>query len=137
MYVIRSRAHRLYAASFVVLLWCWPFFLASHLWLMGAAFLINTAVYITVACTVGSNEQSFWRGLCALAASFESGCINLTFLYIYFVLAYYYILMILATYAGLRSGSAWTKQWWIDTVSGRFASEEEYQANLQRPRWFG
>ena len=136
MTVIRSQFQRLYAAGFVLLALLWPFWPFHDPWILGAGLAANAFVFAVVVHYVGSQALGFWQGLCALAVSYESGCANLTFLYIFFVLGFYYLAMIRMTWIGIRQGKAVSQGWWVRTVRARFATEQEFEMRKKPPTWF-
>ncbi len=71
-----------------------------------------------------------------LALTFESGCANLTVLYILLVLLGYYLAALYETVRGLRQGHEHTQRWWVRTVAARFPTREAYLEAKKAPKWF-
>jgi DnaJ C terminal domain len=112
----------MYALSFVILILALPFWFSAYPAIFYPLLVINTAIFIAVTYFTHSRELSFWRGLRFLCGSFMSGCANLTIFYIFFILAFYYIRAIIATFDGVRKGRVYSQNWWIDTVLSRAKS---------------
>lgn len=111
----------MYALLFVILVLAWPLYIPDY-WLLWLCLVVNTSIFCAVVYFSSSRDLSFWRGLKLICASYESGCANITVVYIFPLLAVYYIRMIRATWIGVRTGKQFTEQWWIEKVSHRINS---------------
>jgi len=135
VFAIRSRAERLYALLFVFLILFWPCWAFTTTWLLILALVVNTAIFAFTVWQVSGVEYNFLKGMSMIAMTFESGCINLTFIYIPIVLLYYYLLSIRKAFQSIsRRESA--QSWFANTVYNRFPSREAYEAAKQSPKWF-
>jgi hypothetical protein len=108
-----------YALLFIILVLGWPFVLLDSAWVFGLYLFVNTAIFITVVRFTSSRQLSFWRGLRLLCGSYMSGCANITMIYIFPVLLFYYIRAIAATWTGIQTRKDCTEDWWIETISSR------------------
>lgn len=107
----------MYALSFIGLILGWPFWLLDYPWVFGGCLLINTAIFLGVAHCTTSSKLNFWQGLRLLCSAYMSGCANITILYIFFVLLFYYIRMIGATLVGIRKGKTYVENQWLKIIA--------------------
>lgn len=112
----------MYALSFIILILSLPFWFSAYPGIFYLFLVINTSIFIAVTYFTHSRELSSWRGLRLLCGSFMSGFANLTILYIFFILAFYYIRAVIATFTGFKNGRIYTQNWWIETISNRIKS---------------
>jgi hypothetical protein len=85
----------IYATASVLLVLMWPTYIDyPNRALLIFTFVLNTSIFVATAWSVSSNDLSFWRGLRLLCGSYESGCANITVIYIFPLLLFYYIKMI-------------------------------------------
>ncbi|MEM7555386.1 MAG: hypothetical protein AAF378_15055 [Cyanobacteria bacterium P01_A01_bin.84] len=111
----------MYAAIFICLILGLPFIPENPTITLILA-IINTSIFGCVSYFIHSRHLSAWRGLRLICGSFMSGCGNITFLYIFFVLFFYYVQAVLKTIQGIRQSREFTQNWWIKTVSERAKS---------------
>ena len=115
----------MYAATSILLALMWPCYLSYPTYaLLILTFALNTSILVATAWSISSNDLSFWRGLRLLCGSYESGCANITIIYIFPLLFFYYIKMIWATWMSLQKGKSHAENWWIETISKRLNSTE-------------
>ena len=110
----------MYAAASILLVLIWPRFINyPNNALLIFTFLLNASIFIAVTWSVSSRSLSFWLGLRIICGSYESGCANITVIYIFPLLAVYYIRMIWATWMSFQKGKSHAENWWIETVTNR------------------
>lgn len=117
-----------YAFVFIVLILAWPFSLLNNLWIFGACLIVNAIIFGITVYFTSSRRLSFWRGLKLLCDPYLSGCANITFIYIFFILIFYYVCAVFATGLGVYKGKTYTEDWWIDTIIHR--QPQELSSNL-------
>jgi hypothetical protein len=126
-----------YVFCFCVLILAWPFLMLEcpflfwpKLILFLLALIANTCIFVMVVHFISGSRISFWKGLSILCEPYMSGCANITIIYIFFILLYYYIRMISIIWSINRriEGNIWEspqgrdyiENWWEDFVQDRF-----------------
>ncbi len=111
----------MYATASILLVLMWPIYIDyPNRALLIFTFVLNTGIFIATAWSVSSSDLSFWRGLRLLCGSYESGCANITIVYIFPLLLFYYIKMTWVTWMSFQKGKSHAETWWIETISKRF-----------------
>ncbi|MBE9109466.1 hypothetical protein IQ273_08560 [Nodosilinea sp. LEGE 07298] len=85
--------------------------------LLGVFLVINSLILAVVVYATSSPRVSFWKGLRLLPNRYMSGCVNITILYIFFVLAYHYFWTAGAVALRLHLGRSHTQTWWVNHIS--------------------
>ncbi len=115
----------MYAVGWIFLILAWPRYVVyPHDALLIFTFMLNTSIFVAVIWSVSSENLSFWRGLRLLCGSYESGCANLTVIYIFPLLLFYYLKMIWVTWMSFQKGKFHAENWWIETITNRLHPTE-------------
>jgi hypothetical protein len=110
----------MYATASILLVLAWPHYIDyPNLALSILTFTLNISIFVATTWSVSSSDLSFWRGLRLLCGSYESGCANITVIYIFPLLLFYYIKMIWITWMSFQKGKFYAENWWIETISNR------------------
>jgi hypothetical protein len=119
-----------YVFLFCILMLAWPFLFGSEPMMFWPILIANTGIFITVVYFTSGRRCDFFTGLSLLCEPYMSGCANITIIYIFPIILFYYIRMIGATwegvrgkegesFEGIRRGKGYTESWWADFVSDR------------------
>jgi hypothetical protein len=108
-----------YATIDLAFIVAWPFALTDKISNLAVGILVVVSAN-ALAFTwyqTSSARLSYFRGLDIVAASFMSGCANITFLYIVPVLALIQLLALCYSLAGLVAGRKFSQHRWILLVN--------------------
>tara|TARA_Y100001968_G_C19370437_1_gene724862 strand:+ start:1069 stop:1470 length:402 start_codon:yes stop_codon:yes gene_type:complete len=72
--------------------------------------IINTVINVLIYQRCSSPALSYYEGLSAMAGRFIGGCVNLTVVYIFFVILLFHALAGLLVLVGLFMGEGWTEK---------------------------
>lgn len=109
-----------YAAILVGAVFGWPYWLfdvvpgqPAFVWLLWA---INSAIGALTWHYTTSRDLGFFTGMSVIAGTLMSGCANLTFIYLPFILAAVYVLAAGHSLIGIFKGRAYTQHRWVQIV---------------------
>jgi hypothetical protein len=126
-----------YAVLFVFILLAWPLMLINTPLLFGVCLVINSFVLAVVVYATSSPRISFWKGLRLLPNRYMSGCVNITIIYIFFVLAYHYCWTVGAVASRLHWGRSHTQTWWVNHLCRHTKLTRQELEQLRFPAWPG
>jgi len=72
--------------------------------------IINTVINALIYQRCSSPALSYYEGLSAMAGRFIGGCVNLTVIYIFFVILFFHALAALLVLVGLVMRKGWTEK---------------------------
>ena len=81
---------------------------------------IHALILGVVYFRIRSDRSNFFGGLSDVATSSMSGCANLTLIYIFPVLLYYYLCALCYTVIGFFKGKSYTEEKWDELIERRF-----------------
>ena len=113
-----SISRRIYTLLYIALCFIWPLCFYSHInesyvWSILTA---NAIASIFVFIYTSSRELFYYQGLDCICGSLESGCINISILYIPIVLIALYPIFLYITLFGLFKGRKYTQYRFIRIV---------------------
>lgn len=73
-------------------------------------FIVNAVINLFIYRQCSAPALSYYEGLGAMTGRFIGGCVNLTILYIFFVILLFHVLGALLTLGGLIAGKGWTEK---------------------------
>lgn len=126
-----------YAVLFMGILLVWPLTLINTPLLLGVCLVLNSLMLAVVVYATSSPRVSFWKGLRLLPNRYMSGCVNITVVYIFFVLAYHYSWTVGAVASRLPRGRSHTQTWWINHICRHTKLARQDLEQLRFPVWPG
>ncbi|MGG6242838.1 hypothetical protein ACQ4N7_29940 [Nodosilinea sp. AN01ver1] len=126
-----------YAVLFMAILLGWPLTLINIPLLFGICLGINSLILAVVVYATSSPRVSFWKGLRLLPNRYMSGCVNITILYIFFVLAYHYFWTVGAVALRLHLGRSHTQTWWVNHICHHTQLNRQELERLRFSAWPG
>lgn len=107
----------MYAGLFILFIFFWPFILIYDFDAFSILIIVINAFAVILIWYYNSvGELTFFKGLQAISGSLMSGCANITFLYLPFVLFGVYIIAGFNTLLGLFKGRLFTQERWVKLV---------------------
>jgi hypothetical protein len=126
MYIQRGDSG-VYVFFLIGIVTLWPLFLLISSWplalklvLVILLIILSSLLLFLVWKYTSSNYVSFMKGVNIISANLETGCLNVTILYLIPYLIFVYFLFVYHTFKGFSRGRAYTQQKWYDFVKKRY-----------------